>query len=776
MKQFRTALLLAAFALFASAVAPSHAEALSPVEISCRDGLAKGEAKYTKLALKTVQRCHLERSTGKRSLGDDCNDLAQADSRGKLARARTKLGSKMSSGCNGAESLLPAYTACPDPSSTVDDGGATTGIDDFDEVAQCVLALAGEHAGGVTLDAMGIPDERLLQALAACQAALGRGASALVQAHLAEGRSCERSSDAAGGESGYSCDGSDSKGRIARARGTLGEMVFDACDFIPSSELAKLLACSDTSDGLAECARASADLHGDAMIRNAYELLGTTTTTTTLPTACGSTFPQCNGSCGSGATCQDTGGQCACVVASGPCAPATIYRHVNAKYGTPAGNTQLSTGWTGKTHQVDLPDDSFDALDVTCDGECRNCDVKLNKRVDDPTTNCRCAGAPQTSCTVIAGPDPDHCGSLNPNCACYFGPGLAISSGGTPVCVLNQLREDYSGTMDMRTGDYSDRIKLASLVYLGISQFSPCPTCDGDVTAGDGVRDGTCNGGSQNGQTCDVNGIHHTFGSTSFDCPPSTVSNISGSGLQISLNLESGQQQLAATLPCDSPSGALCPCRVCSGNSQMGCSSDAECAAASAGTCTAGGDVGIQPNSCSDGLCSASGLCEAGPVDMFCDGITHADGSGFVTCTTDVDCSVVGAGACTVAQLRRCFPDPITVSGVADVYNPVTGAIFCIPPTTNIAVNQTGGIPGPGTIQLDFDVDVRCQSDPSRVYQFPDGANCPNLVTTTTTTTTTITLPLPPCGSATYPVCGGLCPVGQVCIPTLVSTCACTGV
>lgn len=776
MKQHRLAVLVIAVAFVASVFEPAPCAALTPAEISCRDALSKSEAKYARVAFKTVQRCHVERSTGARSLGDDCNDVGQADSRGKLARARTKLGVRMTAACSGAESLLPLYPACPSPSSSADDGGATAGIDDFAEVAACILALAGEGVGGTTVDAMGSPGERLLQALAACQGALGRGAGALVLAHLAEGRSCERRSDSAGGPPEYSCDGSDSRGRIARARGVLGNLVFDACDFIPQSELAKLQACSDTAAGLADCAEASADLHGADLIRHAYGFPDSpTTTTTTLPASCGSTYPQCNGSCGSGASCQDTGGQCACVVAGGACEPATILRHVNAKYGSPAGATQLSTGWSGKTHQVDVPDETFDALDVTCDADCRNCDVSLNKRVGDPTTNCRCTSDPRTPCTVIGGSDPDNCGSLDPGCTCFYGPGLAISSGGTPVCVLNQIREEYGGTMDLRTGDYSDRIKLASLVYLGISQFSPCPTCDGDVTPGDGVRDGNCNGGSQDGQTCDVHGTHHTFGATSFDCPPATISNISGSGLQIDLALESGTQSLPAALPCDAPAGELCPCRVCSGNSQLGCSSNAECAAAAAGDCTAGGDVGIQPNSCADGLCSAAGTCEAGPVDMFCDGITHADGSGFVTCSSDVDCSVVGAGSCTLAELRRCFPDPITVSGTADVAHPVNGAIFCIPPTTNIAVNQTAGLPGPGTIQLDFDVDIRCQSDPSLVYQFPDGANCPDLVTTTTTTTTTITLPLPPCGSATFPVCGGLCAVGQVCAPTLISTCACTG-
>ena len=155
----------------------------------------------------------------------------------------------------------------------------------------------------------------------------------------------------------------------------------------------------------------------------------------------------------------------------------------------------------------------------------------------------------------------------------------------------------------------------------------------------------------------------------------------------------------------------------------------------------------------------------------------HRDGRGYIACTTQADCSALNAGTCAVLDLRRCFTDPISVSGNADIYNPQTGAIFCVPATTNIAVNQTAGLPGPGTVNLDFDADVRCQSDVDQVYDFPNGDACPDVVTTTTTTTTTVSLPLPPCtsntGSAVFPVCGGTCPGLLVCAPTLVQTCAC---
>jgi hypothetical protein len=770
--------------------APASAQALSDAEIACRDAIATSTAKYTKVVQSVIQKCHALRSSGGRSIGDDCNLASSADSLGKLPKARTKVAEKILAACTGQDALLSAYPACPAPASTVDDGGATTGIDHFGELSACETALVDAGIGETASDGMGSPDDRMLGALVDCQKAVGKGAAGVVRAHQSQKRKCQKAADQTSGEPSFTCDAYDDDGKIAKARGKLHDLVFKACDFIPEAELAKMNACADTAAMLADCAQASADTHGADLIHSAYELpdpstttttttsststTTTTTTTTTIGTACGSTFPTCNGDCSPGSTCQSSGAACECVATAGSCEPATILRHLNARYGTPAGATFLSTGWTGATHVVDVPDDSFDAIDVTCDADCQNCQVDLNRRAGDLTSNCRCAGSPQQTCNAVGGADVESCGSFNPTCNCYFGPGLAISSGGTPVCVLNVVREDYSGTMNLREGNYGDVIKLASLVHLGISQFAPCPTCEDDTTPGDGVRDGSCNGGLQNGQSCDVNGIHRTFGATSFDCPPASTSNISGGGLQITLNLKTGEQQLEAALPCEA-GGGLCPCKVCSGNSQLGCTSDADCAAESAGTCTAGGDVNIERNACDDGICTAAGVCATGPIDTYCDGAVHADGRGFVSCTTDIDCGALDAGSCTVQDIRRCFPDPIVVTGVQDVYNPVTGAIFCIPPTTSLPVNQTAGLPGPGATNLEFDADVRCQSDTTLEYQFPDGANCPQLTTTTTTTTTTVTLPVPACGSATFPTCGGTCPGAQACTPTVVNTCACVG-
>jgi hypothetical protein len=144
---------------------------------------------------------------------------------------------------------------------------------------------------------------------------------------------------------------------------------------------------------------------------------------------------------------------------------------------------------------------------------------------------------------------------------------------------------------------------------------------------------------------------------------------------------------------------------------------------------------------------------------MYCDGTTHRDGRGFITCAADAECQATGQGACSIAEQRRCYPDPIVRTGNADPSGGVKVAVFCIPPTTSAAVNNSGGLPGPGTFDLEFIADTRCRNDPTLPYEFPDGANCEPGTTTTTSTT----IPLLPCDDATPPLCTGSCGVGQLC-------------
>ncbi|MFN2377221.1 MAG: hypothetical protein ABR538_11835 [Candidatus Binatia bacterium] len=775
--RFAAALFLAFLVLPAD-----DALALSGAESACRDAVAKSATRYAASASKALVRCHQRRSKGALPLDVDCNNVVQADIRVRLVKERQEARAAVEAACAGSESILGAWLACPSPASDADDGGATMGIDDFGEVADCLLALGDAHAEALAGDAMGAPDERLLDPLRKCQGALGKGSQRLLFATMAERRRCQNRADVEGGDGGYACDDADPRGRIQKAASRMTAKAGATCAFGPDA-LDDLGACSDQTDTLVECSSESAAAHGAALIHAAYSMTEQVTTTlppttsmepvttTTLPgTECGDTFPQCDGSCPTGTSCVSSGASCSCVTdGTGPCAPATIYRKILSRYSTDVESvTGLGAGWSGIALDIDVPDGSRDVVDVTCDENCENCAVSLNTDANDGFSNCRCTSDPTVTCDVINGSDPGNCGSLDPTCRCHFSAPLAISSGGNPACVAVRLRDDYQGTMNLRTGEWSDKVRLAAVVYLGLDTARPCPTCEGDPVPNDGVRGGTCNGGLGSG-ACDAHGVHPTFGATSNDCPPIAAANISGTGLLLDLDLSTSEVSLAATLPCDTPSGALCACRVCTGNSNLSCSSDAQCAAISAGTCTASGGAGVRLNQCDGFLCDADGECTTGPVETYCDGTVYPDGTGFIPCTGDSDCSSSNAGTCTLQQLRRCFPDPIVASGVPDTFRPTSVSAFCIAHTSNPAINIASGLPGPGTLAISVDNDIRCQSDPNLVYEFPSGANCAMATTTTTL------LPVPDCEDSDSPVCGGICPLGQVCADNA-GVCGCTGV
>jgi hypothetical protein len=281
------------------------------------------------------------------------------------------------------------------------------------------------------------------------------------------------------------------------------------------------------------------------------------------------------------------------------------------------------------------------------------------------------------------------------------------------------------------------------LVNLGAGLTTPCPLCVNDTAPLDGVRTGTCEGGARDGLTCDIQGYSASFApentcrdgtalgnacttdadcpgsvcaltnGVSLDCPPDSLANISGSGLNINLELTTGASSLPFSNDCDSPLGFLdCACGQCSGDGGLACRDDAECALAGAGTCTGiGSGVSRVPNQCNDGVCTPiggdRGTCLAGPDDKYCDGAVDADGEGFIGCTTDGDCDAVAVtcggscGDCTLEKQRACFLDPIVAAGTPSTENPVLVSTFCLPPTNNAAINGVSGQPGPVRVTVD---------------------------------------------------------------------------
>ena len=307
---------------------------------------------------------------------------------------------------------------------------------------------------------------------------------------------------------------------------------------------------------------------------------------------------------------------------------------------------------------------------------------RVHGRGDQPRArNCRCANDNRQICDQPFVADANDCGG--DVCNCYFGVPLPLSSSNTPACVVNRFRQDITGTVNVDTGEGESQVRLASVVYLGISTIEPCPSCGGTCTApvakvgnpcavdldcdtntgdgdgvcsnydpvpDDGIRQGTCHDGLNHGQSCDAGSRHETFpapggGTHSLDCFPDTGKNVSGTGLRIDIDQGTSTKTLSVGITCGFPPFFVdqCHCGQCSGNSAIPCNDNTPCTAAAAGTCVRAGNNDPLANQCAgNGICNdaggGEGVCDQGPTDKFCDGLLRADGTGFLTCQFQGDC------------------------------------------------------------------------------------------------------------------------------------------
>ncbi len=405
----------------------------------------------------------------------------------------------------------------------------------------------------------------------------------------------------------------------------------------------------------------------------------------------------------------------------------------------------LDTGWTGISHDIPSDDDaSLTALHVSgCDlntssPTCGQCNVSGPVAFPGPSKNCACynVGSPDASSLATCDPESPSCTGAE-TCECFYGPPLPISAGAVPVCVVNRYQGTITGTANIadsgpHAGEGAALLRLSSGVHNGLAVDQPCPTCENDPTPRDGVRGGTCNGGASNGEPCDVGGSNPFFGDLSLDCLPSSAANVGN--LQISFNkATTGTSSLSAGLPCTAFGfgSAQCFCDTCADAAADGCSKDADCAPGVTcgglrcisgpnngnactddaecpdGSCNRPG-LATQPNQCSNGICVANpgdtnpndGRCQTGPNDNLC------SLEKFRGCTAAADCNPPPAGNCPDCKpnqtcglkRRECFRNPIVRTGQPGTQNATLAATFCIPPTSSSAINQVGGLPGPGAV------------------------------------------------------------------------------
>ncbi|HIF64740.1 MAG TPA: hypothetical protein EYG16_01975 [Deltaproteobacteria bacterium] len=663
-------------------------------EAKCRGTIGKNVTKYVATAWKAVGGCHKSRDKGKVGAGTDCNDLGQADIKGKLTKAAAKLRSSIGGAkdkCadkttgNPFTNVLDQYGRCPSPAQATDDGGAGDGIDDFAELSDCLIGLADATVEMASKEINGLPDNPtgLSKDQLKCRGAIAKNAGKLVATVGKERSKCQAGTDKSLGPISWVCGSADPKGKIASTAGKTNDGIAKACA-LSKAELDAIDSCGDTVAQLQACVTADVAItNGGGTVAMAFE----------LPGNCPASFP-------------------------------VLF---NAGYGAQLTNSELDSGFNGGAHDVDIVDAFQSAVLTACDGDCANCVV-----TEDPSPGyCRCDNDLTTTCDEPFVADADDCGG--DTCNCFFGPPLALSSSGTPVCVINEITGPLDCNCDGITGECTGdcKIGLTSRLHQGIGQTKPCPTCEG----------GTCSGGPRDGLACTVDATHPDFGPGAIECPPDAGSKISD--LSIALNLNHGVASLPFGTQCDAPLAASsCACAVCSGDSTVGCNSDAECTALGAGTCDSnGGGAGRLPNGCAaDGVCGVDpddpsgqeGICtNAANVVTFCDAQLRASGKGLIPCSSDADCDVLDSecdggdcGDCTLVQGRDCYLDPIEAAGDPSPYGGDMGAIFCVPPTASPAVNNAGGLPGAGRVTINFDYHGICD-DGVTAFEAPGGSNCP---------------------------------------------------
>jgi len=403
----------------------------------------------------------------------------------------------------------------------------------------------------------------------------------------------------------------------------------------------------------------------------------------------------------------------------------------------------LDAGWTGFGHGSKVIDKGKITVDVTsCASSTRPCGVcDLQGPIPNPdagngtSNNQRCTGDTSIECTADATCTAAGAGT----CAFFFGAPLPLAAGGVATCVVNRVVGLMTGTANIETGDSASSADLASSVFTADDQSSPCPVCQGDPTAVDGARGGTCSAGPRTGLSCDVSGESVTFGKTSFDCPPAPLAKLADIPIKLANTTGTTTRTLSPASPRCGAAGfttTSCTCDTCATATREPCSSNADCPAGRAcggkrcvggptdgaqctktsecgggGFCTVPG-AASKPNDCDSGAtCTATagdasrGECQPGPFNQYC-----APHDSFRGCSSNPDCTFPG-DTCSGGKFRPCYlnngvdggsdtvaghPDP-PVGGIA---HPTLGALFCIGPTGGGAVDSAAGLPGLGRLKL----------------------------------------------------------------------------
>jgi len=752
MKQtFKTLIAAAAVASMVGAAGTASA-ANTAAQAKCHGAIAKNIAKYQATLAKNLAACTKSRNAAKIANTTDCGDAVQADLKLKRTDTITKIKETIVKSCPApvdAEVIFANYPRCPSPKKTVDDGGATDGIDTVNELVDCLVAVSEDYMDKIGDQVVGNPSAAdigallgpgLPKGLQTCANALAKSIGTVLKG-ADDALKCQAAQEKllVGLDYGPTCVNDVAVGAAVLKGTTAMDAAIDkSCDPLKymlngRPDYRKLGVCGETNANLKVCA-------GDRVVEPLAK--GLTALALEIP--------------------NDGTGQNGNLVCKAGGADVII----NAAYGQKYSDTRLDAGWTGFSHGVDVVDQYKGRVLLTgCDEDCEGCSVTI----DTSAGNCRCENNAADTCDSIEASDVGDCGmgvcgggtndgtpcsshgdctgggKCNNTCHCMFGPPLALSASGTPTCVVNRFVSDFSGTTGA-VGEYDVTTETRALVHTGIGAMNPCPRCVG----------GTCTDGPRSGLSCTVDATHPNFGPVSFDCPPNPGGNISGDGLRLALQFKSGSTQINAAI--NNPSycqSGTCHCSVCTGDPLVGCSTDQECIDLGVGTCGTNIITGAgnpKENDCDGGPsdCVADpenpgmGVCDSGPFNNFCDGAVRLNGTGIIPCITNGDCSSLDSfcpggdcGDCTTFDTdtmsevpnfsvqRSCFLPTVSATGVPGIFSSEGVSTFCSAPTGALAVDSAGGLPGPGRVRLAFDFNVWCEGSTTNRFNLPAGSNCP---------------------------------------------------
>jgi len=690
---FTKAVALLSGIAFVCAAGTAHA-ALSKENTSCRSTVYKTSAKLNSTSWKAFGTCV---KNSAKALSGNCSNAIATDA--KVSAAAQKMhdavgGVKTKCDDTVNAAALAEHEICSAPISDDDPVGTwaqvATCLEDLNDRTIQDLAnaiLSPSYSGIASADNP--------KNLAKCINTIAKGAAKL---HATFGKNqgkaqvgCDGKDDSKGGNAcnglDYSQGGADPGGKIAAAVVKFEASLDKACGLksgvplLSDGDLARVGSCANTLAGMKTCIVNKVTANAEGLTAAAFDEPGT---------------------CPSQVLVTVRGG---------------------AVGGAIVRPTELDVGWKGLGHNAQVVDGFDGIVNLSCtDNTCSDCSVTA--ACDATLGNCRCSNDVTQKCSTPF--VQDTCGGGN-TCLLYFGPPLALSSSGTPVCVTNVIPNELDGTANLKTGESTTTVANTAKVHLGLGQANPCPTCNATTLK--------CEGGPRNGQTCHVDAVHPTFGPVSYDCPPDPTDNVSGAGLGITLPLTNAT---TSSLPFGTVCSAFgfggfsCACAVCTGDTTVACNSNADCSGVG-GTCTSqGSGVGSQPNNCNTLTCNdqggGEGRCDVGPDQGFCDGLIRASGAGVITCGTNADCDALDptcpngdCGDCTLSERLPCFLDPIEATGTPGTEQSVLVSTFCSPPTNSSAVNGSAGTPGAGRAKLDFAFVGLCADGD---IWGPGGANC----------------------------------------------------